>query len=180
MPLDASSLITTVGGASSNSFATLAEAQSFHELNFGSDAWFGTTEDSVTSQVRALVKAARRLNQENWLGSRVTSTQALSWPRDGVAKVDAVNNGFYSYGYCTVGEVYLTTEIPQQIKDAQCLLALAYLDGFADGEGDEVSEYSESGGVSVKFRQTRPDGELPAEVTRLISPLIQGPVLVRS
>lgn len=179
MPLDASSLITTVGGASSNSFATLAEAQSFHELNFGSDAWFGTTEDSVTSQVRALVKAARRLNQENWLGSRVTSTQALSWPRDGVAKVDAVNNGFYSYGYCTVGEVYLTTEIPQQIKDAQCLLALAYLDGFADGEGDSIERWK-ADDVEITYRQSRPDGELPAEVTRLISPLIQGPMLVRS
>lgn len=173
MPLDADSLIVTVGGSTSNSFVSLADAQSFHNLNLGSDAWFAAEEGD---QVRALVKAARRLNQENWLGSRVTDTQALSWPRNGAEKVDNRTNYYGGY-YCT--NLYSDTEIPQQIKDAQCLLALAYLDGFADGEGDSIQSW-QADDVSITYRQSRPDGELPAEVTRLISPLIQGPQLVRS
>lgn len=173
MPLDADSLIVTVGGSTSNSFVSLADAQSFHNLNLGSDAWFAAEEGD---QVRALVKAARRLNQENWLGSRVTDTQALSWPRNGAEKVDNRTNYYGGY-YCT--NLYSDTEIPQQIKDAQCLLALAYLDGFADGEGDSIQSW-QADDVSITYRQARPDGLLPSEVTRLIGALIQGPRLIRS
>ncbi len=180
MPLDADSLIVTVGESTSNSFVTLAEAQSFHELNFGSDAWFAAEEGD---QIRALIKAARRLQRENWLGSRVTSTQALSWPRSGVAKVDAVNNGFYSYAYCTVGEVYLTTEIPQEVKDAQCELALAYLNGVqGTGEDSGTIKRWKADDVEIEYGQspTVQPGTLAPNVLELIAPLIAGTQLVRA
>jgi hypothetical protein len=178
MPLTATDLIETVGAANANSFVTLAEANAFHVLNFGSDAWFGTTEDTVSSQVRALVKAARRLNQENWLGSRTNTLgvrQALAWPRIGVPKIDGETGG---WGY-SCPDVYFSFEIPQQIKDAQCLLALAYLDGFADGEGQTKAEFW-AGSVRISDEKVRSDDLLPAEVVRLISPLNQWTVLVRS
>ena len=66
------------------------------------------------------------------------------------------------------------------MKQAENELALAYLQGFSDDEGDAIEEFQESGGMHVKFRQSRPDGVLPATVTRLISPLLAGSItLVR-
>jgi hypothetical protein len=164
-----------VGGASANSYVSLADAQAYHELNFGSDAWFDPDGDAVTAQVRALIKAARRLNQENWIGNRVDTTQRLAWPRYEVEVVDSAG-----YGYVTGTRYYDTTEIPQQIKDAQCELALAYLDGFSEGNDSGAIEKWKADDVEITYRQTRPDGVIPSEVMRLISPLIQGPQLVRS
>lgn len=174
MPLDASSLITTVGGDAANSYATLAEAEAYHDLNLGSEAWFAAEEGD---RIRGLVKAARRLNSENWIGERVTTTQKLAWPRIGAAKPDSSGGGIgYYYGGF---EAYTETEIPEPVKQAQYELALALLAGFDDGDSDAIEEFSESGGMRVKFAQpSRLSGELPAAVARLINPLLAGDLLL--
>jgi hypothetical protein len=91
----------------------------------------------------------------------------------GVLKRDAVTIGYNNF----YGEEYLSTEIPQAIKDAQCELALSYLDGFDDGEEDAIDSFS-ADGVSVKFRSST-SGGFPPPVTLLISGLIQGLRLMR-
>lgn len=187
MPLDASSLITTVGAANANSYVTLAEAQSFHDLNLGAEAWF---DAEVGDQVRALIKAARRLQQENWIGSRVNSTQALAWPRAGVAKIDAVagwGSGGWDYsGWSASGdwrEQYLPDEIPQQVKDAQCELALAYLNGAqSTGESNGAIKRWKADDVEIEYAQAptgQSSGSLAPNVLQLIAPLVAGAMLVR-
>jgi hypothetical protein len=174
MPLTATDLIVTVGSASANSFATLAEAQTFHDYSLGSDAWFAAEEGD---QVRALVKAARRLNQENWLGSRVSDTQALSWPRASAQKIDSAGGGYWDGFYGRAS--YLTTEIPQQIKDAQCLLALAMLNGWT-GEIADGSVKTEIITGSVRRTIGPLSTALPSGVQSLLSGLTRGTTLERS
>ena len=88
MPLDATSVITTVGGSTANSYVTPVEFQSYRDLNvLDADAFDGATPDR---KIRALFKAANRLQRENWLGNRASDTQRLAWPRAGAQKVDAV------------------------------------------------------------------------------------------
>ena len=165
----------TVGSATANSFGTLEEATAYFDERLNADAWYTDSE----KQKRALVMATRRLNRENWLGSRASTVQAPAWPRSDVPKIDAVSGyGAWEFG-STARDYYLTTEIPLEIKHAEFELALAYLEGWTEG-ADGVSEFSESGGVTVKFRQARPDGELPGAVVQLIAPLIAGAELARS
>lgn len=169
----------TIGGASANSYMTETAAESYLDARLNSGAWTGATADDKR---RALLMAASRLDRENWLGERVTITQRLAWPRMYVAKVDGVGSfygGFYGYSWgWGYGEQYLTTEIPQPIKDAQCELALAYLEGFDDAGDDAIDSFS-ADGVSVKQRNTKPSGGLPGKVQQLISGLIAGNRLIR-
>lgn len=166
MSLAASTLVSTSGSASANSYVTLAEFTAYCERRLNVTAFDDAEPDD---KVRALLMAARRLDQEQWLGSRASTTQALAWPRSGAPKRDADSWGTY----------YSTTEIPQAIKDAQCELALSLLDGFDDGEEDAIDSFS-ADGVSVKFRRDRPAGGLPVAVSHLISGLTRGQRLVRA
>jgi hypothetical protein len=169
----------TVGGASTNSYVTVAEADTYFDARLNTEAWT-TTADNRT---RALLMAAQRLDRENWLGNRVTSTQRLAWPRMYVEKVDGIGVGYgwgYGGGYgWPFGDVYSSTEIPQRIKDAQCEIALAFLDGFDESGGDAMGSFT-ADGVSVKFSSQSPSSALPFVAGQLLSGLIAGNVLMRA
>lgn len=171
-------LDSTIGGASANSYiATIEEADNFLDARLNSDAWTGANADDKN---RALLMAAARMQSENWLGNRATATQRLAWPRVGAQKVDPV--GSVSWGHMGYwggyAEQYSSTEIPQPVKDAQCELALAYLEGFSDGEGEAMESFS-TDGVNVKLRTSKPEGGLPPRVLQLIGGLTAGNRLIR-
>lgn len=179
MPIDASSLITTIGGATSNSYVTLQEFVDYADLRLNVD---GFREANADDRVRALVMAAKRLNRENWLGTPVSTTQALSWPRYEVRKPDYVR----TYGAITTGafyqyfnDFYPTDEIPVIIKEAQFELALAYLNGF-DADSERGIDEFQADNVTIKFSPRSAQSDvLPTSVTRLIAPVVRGNRLVR-
>jgi hypothetical protein len=188
MPLDGSTLITTIGGTTSNSYVSLQELADYRDLHRLTAVGFDAAEPD--DKVRALAKAAGKLDRENWQGSRATTTQRLAWPRLFVQKLDAVDAGYgESYGWI-FGEVYKSDEIPQQVKDAQCELALAYLDGFGSsssgdsGGGNQIESYSMDG-LTVKYRSSSTESsssssELPDTVSELLSDLVRGLELRRA
>lgn len=166
-------LDTTIGGAAANTYVTLAEADTYLDSRLNSVAWVANADDKT----RALLEATRRMNELNWMGNRVTVTQRLAWPRWGVNKVDsaAFAGGYHSF----YGNPYLTTEIPQPVKDAQCEWALALLEGFT-GNPDAAMESFTADGLSVKFRDQPTPGSLPDRVSQLLGGLITGNMLVRA
>ncbi len=171
-------IVATVGSASANSYVTETEFQTYFEQRLNSTAVENADPDR---RQRAMVMAFNRLNLLGWRGDRVDSTQAGAWPRVGVRKPDPVGayggfgHGDYSGGY--YGDVYTTTEIPQRVKDAQCELACAYLDGF-DEYADRMTNVSQDG-LSYQKQFARPLNGLPGAVMRLLGPLLDGPRLVR-
>jgi hypothetical protein len=108
-------IVATVGGASANSFVTVAVADAYLEMRRNASAW--NDDDVDDDKMQALCEATRELSAIAWQGSRVTSTQALAWPRSGAVNPD---------GTCS-GEYYDEAVIPQRIKDATCELALEFL-----------------------------------------------------
>jgi hypothetical protein len=145
-------LVTTVGGASSNSYATLADATSYAETLWPrSAAWEGATMDTRN---RALVTACRELDSEHFVGDRVDATQALAWPRAGV---------FTPYRQAT----YLTPEIPGAVLRAQIVRAMELVHqaeavgGLAPDDLAGVSSFSLGGEVSVTL-----DGDLSNQKAR--------------
>lgn len=175
-----SAIITTIGGSTSNSYVDVVTADAYFDDKVEAATWTGAMSDN---KARALLMATQRMQSENWLGSRATTTQRLAWPRLNVHKIDGVGAGYgagwggYGYGWF-FGDVYLSTEIPQQVKDAQCELALEFLSGFTEG-GDDAMESFSADGVGIKFRG-QPAGGMPSAVAQLIAGLVSGNILVRA
>ena len=125
----------TVGGASANSYLTLAAAQDLVDGMVENDdvtAWASATTDQKN---RALYSATQRLDRERFLGARATDTQALQWPRTGVRKPDTyINTYAVGFPFKITTDYFTDTEIPDQIKQAQVVLAV-YLNNNKDGMG---------------------------------------------
>ena len=172
-------LITTIGDSTSNSYITLAEASDYFDARLDGESWADETDDR---HKQALLKAAKRLNGLNWLGSRVTTTQALAWPRIDVPKRDSAGVCTYGWGgylYSGYGDYYRSDEIPDVIKEAQAEFAFALLEGFDDDDDDQVDSFG-ADGMNVHLRLSGPAGSLPSEVSRLIGGLIRGTRLMRA
>lgn len=170
-------LVTTIGGSTANSYISYDDATTFFDSRLNAETWYSTDE---TVCEKALKMAAQRLQRENWIGSRVTTTQAMAWPRSGAAKPDS-DGDFVATGLIGVGWAawYDTDEIPQEVKDAQCLLALALLNGYGQTNGQSIESFT-ADGVTVRFGDARSESLLPDEVTRLIGSLVRGNQLQRA
>lgn len=156
-------LDATVAGSNANTYATLAEFNTFiGELTSAGTA--ATATDALKQA--ALIQSARRLDLETWDGSPVTTTQRLQFPRSGL--IDT--NGF---------GVAVET-IPRFVREGQMQLAVEMLN--ADGDAATNREQFESlkvGSLEIKYRQGESYGanlgdSLPDSVLKLISPYITG------
>jgi hypothetical protein len=143
MALDA-----TIGGATSNSYVTVAQADAYFATRANASGWAGTND----TKERALITATLRLDPEPWLGSRATEEQALRWPRFGVNDLDG-----YSYD---------EDEIPLPLQYATFELALTLLSSdILVPSGLEGFDEVKLGPLQVKIRQVL-EGELPETVVR--------------
>lgn len=116
-------IIATVGGATSNSYATHAEANTYFDERLAlNPPWVASGQEA------ALIMAARLLDalaqpfktffpgnvpyyrvRRQWTGTAASATQRLAWPRVGM--------------YDHKGAEIASTVIPQALKDAQSELA---------------------------------------------------------
>lgn len=112
-------IVATVGSASANSFVTEAEQIAYMATRLNASSWTTLTGATCTeTEKAAMVEATRELSAMRWLGARVDSTQALSWPRAWVHNPDSPTAAW---------DYYSTTAIPQRIKDATMELAFQFL-----------------------------------------------------
>lgn len=114
------------GLANAQSYVASSDADTYF-TNRGEARWTGTT----LLKEQALLRACTFLDntyRERWKGRKNTKAQALTWPRWGVSTDGSLDDYFYpGYGTITSGFITGTTEIPQQLKDAQCELGLKEL-----------------------------------------------------
>lgn len=100
-------LDTTIGGASADSYVTLAEYEAYVVANI--DLNFNGHGHDTTHEMN-LRRGAQYIDRNyTWRGFRQYETQARMWPRLDVGIVD---------GWAIDGD-----EIPQRVKDAQCEIA---------------------------------------------------------
>ena len=121
-----SAIVSAVGGSASNSYLSLAD---FAVLADDGPLSAVFTAADVPNRTRALLQATARLDLESWTGVRVTTSQALAWPRNYAIDPDQTNTNVgstYARPYDLV--VYLAaTIIPDRIRSATCELALLML-----------------------------------------------------
>lgn len=173
MPIDPSIIVTTIGGTNSNSYVTLAEFIDYADMQLGVEPY---RTASVDDRIRALLMAAQRLDRENWLGSPVSTAQALAWPRNDVRRPNQV----YSFQFSFWNDTFRFDEIPRVVKFAQYELAFAYLDGFEQSSDRDIDQFT-TDGITIKYGASGgSEFDLPPRVASLIGRLIQGNRLIRA
>ena len=140
----------------------LADASAYLADN---PAWESATAEE---QEQALIDATRLLDQTQWLGSSVTTTQALAWPRTTFSYFDPTYN--------QVIEVE-QGEVPLRLAKATAYLALHLIRYPQVVQGYEASfDEITVGPISVKNTDASSSPgripTIPVEVTRLIEPLV--------
>lgn len=144
----------TIGGANSNSYVSLAEAETYFSGRLNADAWNNAATDDIKN--RALAMATQRIDFESFIGSRVTSTQALKWPRTDLPYFDGVT--------------YSSAEIPTDIKKATYELALYMLSkDMSAADGNDAYDSIKVGPINIDFADSQPsNNKLPPFVMRLL------------
>ena len=103
----------TVG---TNSYISVADANTYFLSRVGSDNWDSANIDAKEA---ALVTATAMIDNQAWIGSAVSSSQDLAWPRDNATYND------YRLGHTITIANNVT---PQEVLDAVCEQALHLLD----------------------------------------------------
>src|ERR1044072_3560587 len=146
-------LTATIGGSTSNSYVTLTEANDYFADRLNTTEWDTATSDT---KEKALITATRRIDEEQFVGYKVSNTQSLKWPRYNVLDEDGL---FY----------FPVDSIPERVKQAVFVTALELLraDFLAENYMGNFSYFS-AGTVQIKqFTQTSA-GRLPADAVRLL------------
>jgi hypothetical protein len=130
----------TPGHASANSYATIAEGNTYHENHLYASSWDDADDDT---KCRALVMATRLL--DTWFewttGLPASGTQALLWPRDAA--------------YGPNGYEHDDDEIPVLVKEATIEWARHLIAGDRTADSDiETQGISalKAGSVFLQFR----------------------------
>jgi hypothetical protein len=99
-----------------NSYVTVVTADTYLETRIDSDNW---TAASTALKESALVTATALVDDHAWIGSAVSSSQALAWPRN-----NATYNDTRMGATITIGN----TVIPDQVIEAVYEQALHLVD----------------------------------------------------
>jgi hypothetical protein len=155
-------LIATPGLDTSNSYATVIEADAFHELNYYAAAWVDI-DGEVKKQL--LITATRLLDEQyDWLGEAASATQALRWPRGGVLHRD--------------GAFYLDNmTIPTFLREATAEYARMLFSKDRQQALDDAATGIESvtaGEVSVTFAKNDRIPVIPENVYLTVAPYVSG------
>lgn len=151
--------------ANANTYASLAYASTYFSSIGKADDW-----GNLADQTAVLIRAQQymyRVYHNSWAGYRVANSQALDWPRVWVPILD-VAGGFGPYpNYIAV------TTIPDQVKQAQCELALRF-----GVNGDLITDLPQQvlseqvGSVKVTYDPSSPGFTIYREINLILSALL--------
>ncbi len=148
---------TGAGIAGANSYATVAEADSYHEGRLHASAW--TAAIQATKEA-ALVMATRFLDGNvEWLGRRIDIDQALAWPRQGAI---------------WDGHAVPCDLLPRPVKNAASELArlLIGADLQADQDADNISSLNlGQSALVVEFKDSSRTRRIPLVIGELLQGL---------
>lgn len=134
-------IVETPGAANANSFATVAEYRTYWQSRLFNTQALAATDDQVAA---ALVQTGRGLNALLvWTGAATDDVQSMTWPRTGMS----TRNGY------PIAE----TDIPSDLKDAQCEWAGQYISKnlFATNAVQATGIASaKAGPVAVTYKNT--------------------------
>jgi len=160
-------VIATVGGSTSNSYATVAAADAYalNVVGPSASAWAAKTADQ---KAQALITATLAIDALPFIGSLATVTQSLEWPRFNART--------------STGRLFSSDTLPTRLVNATIITALDY---SVDATSDVLSPLAndkkrvQAGDVEVEyFAPTVNDYDamligFPSFVKALLAPLLR-------
>lgn len=149
---------TTVGGASSTSFVTVAEFNTYVENLISDDV---PSSDQTTLIQKLLNAATEVIDSLDYVGGITNSTQNLQFPRTGMADRN---------GYAIDGDT-----IPTELKNATCEMAIwLFRNGVDNAQNDSWDNEPESasigGALSMSYKSSKkPSTVIPERVKFLLN-----------
>jgi hypothetical protein len=133
------------GKPDAESFISVADATAYHAAR-GNAAWAALASDTLREQaLRKGTDYMEQMYRERWAGTRLTATQALSWPRYMVPMKDAPG------GYGSWPAYYPQDEVPLIVAHACAELALRAAAGELAPDIDRVTTREKVGPLEVEY-----------------------------
>lgn len=163
---------TGTGSASSESYASVADADTYHDLR-GNTNW--ATLQTAEKEA-ALRRATDYLNQAyrlRWEGTRINSVQALDWPRAFVIRKDFEYGGLNGYTVIGGNYYYPSDTVPVEVKNACIELAFKAAGGelAADLEQGIVREKVDV--LEVEYDKHSPQQKRYRAIDMLLAPFLK-------
>lgn len=149
-----------------NSYVTIREADAYFEGRVNSSIWF---DDNTTDQLPALISATKLLEQMKWAGTASpTTAYPLSFPRN----IDIYDQKQGKYVQLEDDRSSISAgTVPQDIKDAQCELAIWLLRNASMAEPDTASAFPLSqigvGSISLQYDTSNTNSDAPKSITEI-------------
>jgi len=147
-----------------NSYVTVVEASSYFATRMDADEWSTATDEQKD---QALVTGTQLIDERHWIGSAVSSSQALAWPRKNAIYYDPKLGQQISIA---------DTEVPSQVKIAVYEQALHLLQN-EDLLAQKTQTFESISIGSISLSDTNNDvtktSITPSIVLRPLKPLIR-------
>ena len=158
------------GMANANSYASVADGDTYHEGHLYATAWTGA---ATASKEAALVMATRVIDAMfRFNGFKRMTGQALQWPRRECRDPDA-QSGIVPGLLLIRGPWLDETKVPAVVVAATCEMARELLTGDRTGDPDGVGmvQIGLSGSLSAIFDTEHPRPVVPRLVQAMLAPL---------
>ena len=142
---------STPGSATANSYASVAEADTYFSTHRESAQW---TALSTTDKEKYLIESTMAVDDRvvDWIGTVASVDQSLDWPRSGLSSSHGIES----------------TEIPDDIKRAVYELSMYLLEGNALDD-DVKLDSVRTGTLRVDFDENNPRGAFPRHVSAILT-----------
>lgn len=145
------------GLSNANAFVSVANADARHSL-LGNTAWTGadSVKEAAIARATAYMEQAYRTR---WMGERVSSAQALSWPRYSVV-VD---------GYSVDSDI-----VPAEVANACADLALKALSDDLNADISRAVVRKKIGPLETEYDRASPQSKRYRSVDMALAPYLRG------
>lgn len=153
-------IVTTTGATDAVAYCSVAQADAYH-LARGNEAWSALF---TTDKEQALVRGCDFIGQtfgQRWAGHRVSTTQALDWPRYHAPRADMASSVYYPFD-----------SIPVALVQANAEAALRAAAGELLEDIEPTVQNETVGPISTTYFQGASKVKKYPVIERLIAPLL--------
>lgn len=147
------------GKADAESYISVEDATAYH-ADRGNAAWASLASDTVREQLlRRATEYMLQVYRSAWQGYRMTSAQALDWPRADV---------------CVDGYPLAIDIVPAEVKRACAELALKANSGPLAPDLGQAIKRQKIGPIDTEYADYSPQSKRYVAIDRLLQPLLSG------
>jgi hypothetical protein len=148
--------------AGAESYISTTAASTYHS-NRGNSAWALLTTGQMEEALRRATDYMVQAYRGAWKGFRVSSSQALDWPRANVA----ITDGPY-------GTAVALTVVPQEVKNACAEFALRAASGVLAADLEQQTLSESVGALSVTYDKSSPQYARYRAIDMMLQPYLSG------